>query len=341
MIRKVSGLLGVALLAGLWAVAGAWAQPINWQVHTINPQQYWASNDEIIYAKELDQQTSGRLKLTVYPTGSLGFKGSDILDAISNNLIQAGEVWGSHVAGQEQIMELFELPLFVPWDYPLMVKLWDGLYEDYDRLLSKRYKVRLITILQNEPRNLHTKRRVNRLADLQGLKIRAIGPVESTFTKNIGAVPVPVNWTELYTALSTGVVDGNWAADLAEASMKFYESVKFTFDTGSGGLGIFIMVSQDALKGLPPDLRKTYMDSWPALRDRLRTSMQKGTALGRKLMTETGGVTVVPVSDADRARMREAAAPIIKAWVGRLDPESRAIYEHAKSIIAEHYKKRG
>jgi C4-dicarboxylate-binding protein DctP len=311
----------------------AWAQPINWQVHTINPQQYWASGDTIKYAEEVGQLTNGRLKLTVYPSGALGFKGSDILDTISKNLIQMGEVWGSHVAGQEQIMELFELPLFVPWNPDLMIRLWEGLHDDYARLLKARYNVRLLTILQNEPRMLHTKRKVTALADLKGMKIRAIGPVESTFTKNIGAVPVPVNWTELYTALSTGVVDGNWAADLAEFSMKFYESVDYTFDVQGAGLGIFIVANEDAIAALPPDLRQSFLDSTPRHRDRLRASMLNGAQLGRKLMVEKGNQVVVPMSDADRAAMKRAAEPIISAWVTRLDPESRRIYDKAKAII--------
>ncbi|MBI3993991.1 MAG: TRAP transporter substrate-binding protein DctP [Candidatus Lambdaproteobacteria bacterium] len=311
----------------------AWAQPINWQVHTINPQQYWASGDTIKYAEEVGQLTNGRLKLTVYPSGALGFTGPDMLDTISKNLVQMGEVWGSHVAGQEQIMELFELPLFVPWDFNLMTRLWDELHDDYAKLLKARYNVRLLTIIQNEPRMLHTKRKVTTLADLKGLKIRAVGPVESTFTKNIGAVPVPVNWGELYTALSTGVVDGNWAADLAEFSMKFYESVKYTFDTHTAGIGFFIIASEDAIAGLPPDVRQTFLESVSRHRDRLRASMLNGTNLGRKLMVEKGQMQVVPVPDADRATMKRAAEPIISAWVTRLDPESRRIYEKAKAII--------
>jgi len=333
MKRTLSWSVGlVAGLALLWSPA-AHGQTANWQLQTIPPALYWSSQMAQKHADQVRELTGGKINITVYPGGSLGFKGPDTLDSISSNLMQLGEVWGSHVAGQEQIMELFELPMYIPSDFEVRKELWAALTPMYRELLDKRYGVTLITLIQNEPRMLHTKKQVVRLTDLKGMKLRAIGPVESEFTRKIGATPVPVNWTELYTALAQGVVDGNWAADLAEFATKFHEVTDYTLDPHSGGLGIFYVVNNDALAALSPEVREQFKSTWDDHTARMIESTYNGTKLGRKLIVEKGGQIVRDIHPDDRAFMMKISKPIIEDWAKRLDPESKRIYLRAKAIV--------
>jgi TRAP-type C4-dicarboxylate transport system substrate-binding protein len=320
------------------AVTPASAQTINWQIGDVDSASHWGPQNSQKLAESLDKATNGRLKLTVYPTESL-FKGKDALDAVSKNLAQIYRIPGLHVAGQEQIMEVMDLPLFVPWDFEFRVKLWDALTPLFRERLQKKYNVLLTGILQAEPRMIYTKAKFASLKDLKGRKIRCAGPVETEFTRAIGMVPVTVAPSEIYSALQQGLIDGNWVADAPHFYNKGYEVTKFIYDVGTAGSGFFVLMSEKALQDLPADVRKIVLDSQPAYVKGLRDGSHNGTVKGREWLLKEG-MTAVPVSDADRAEMKKAAQVIIDKWVARLDPEARPIYERAKAIVDEYNAKK-
>lgn len=337
---RIKDVLPLGLVAGGIAAAAtpAAAQTVNWQVHNLTGKSHWAVQCNQWLSEEMEKATGGRFKLNVYLSGSSGIKGADILDATADNLVQHAVMWGSHVAGQEQVMELFDLPLFVPWDYELRVKLWEALEPDFRELLKNRYNVHLWHITMAEPRMIYTKEPVRSLADLEGMKIRAMGPVETAFTREIGAQAVPVAWSEVYTALQQGMVDGNWVADLPHYDSKLHEVTRYIFDIGNAGAGNMAISSIEALEALPADLRSALMARQAEYKKCFQEGTLRGTTEGRRLL-EQEGMQAFEVPEKDRQLMREVAEPIIAQWVTRLDPESRQIYEKAKRILDEHRAK--
>jgi TRAP-type C4-dicarboxylate transport system substrate-binding protein len=322
----------IALAAALIFGGTAHAQVINWQDHKINPAGFWLTANEANWAKGVDEATKGRLKIRVFPAGSSGFKGGEALDAASENLLQIAEVWGGHVAGQEQILEMLDLPEFVPADFNFRVKLWQALIPLYAELFDKKYGLYLFDFMQLNPRRLFTKKEVKSLEDVKGQKIRAIGPADAAFVRAIGAVPTTTEWTELYTALQQGVVDGLMAADGPALAMKFYEVTGNTFNTANAGPTFFILVNKKALASLPEDVRKTFLGMRDKLRELNYTSYQVMDQKAREGLIKNG-MKVHEVSAADRAFMRKVAQPIVMEWASRLKPDSRKIFDLANSMI--------
>ena len=185
-MRRTLLLAATALIATLLTVPGVQAQaPAAWTLGDVDSASHWGPKAAQQLSEAVDKATGGKLKITVYPTESL-FKGKDSLDAVSKNLAQIYRVAGFHVAGEAQLLELMDLPLFVPWDYEFRVKVWDAvtpLYRDY---LKKKYGIYLAGILQAEPRMIYTKTAIKSLADLKGKKIRSAGPTETEFTRALG-----------------------------------------------------------------------------------------------------------------------------------------------------------
>ena len=121
-----------ALTLGALAVAPA-ASAANWTLGDVDSASHWGPKSAQMLSETVAKTTDGKFKIAVYPTESL-FKGKDSLDAVSNNLAQIYRVAGFHVAGEARILELMDLPLFVPADYDFRVKLWDTLtplYRDF------------------------------------------------------------------------------------------------------------------------------------------------------------------------------------------------------------------
>jgi TRAP-type C4-dicarboxylate transport system substrate-binding protein len=258
-----------------------------------------------------------------------------MLSAASENLLQMSDAYGSNVAGQERVLELFDLPFFVPFDIDFRAKLWAALFDDFAQLLDRRHGVWLLGYNQLEPRQLYTKRPVRSTADIGGLKIRAIGPVDSDFTRSLGAVATTTNFGELYTTIQQGTNDGTWVADSGALAMKFYEVAPHMYETNNAGPTVFTVISKKALTALPADIRTYIMSQREEYaKDRLNRLKNAVSAL-RKVLVQRG-VNVVDVSAADEAKMLSLAAPVITKWAANLPAANRPIYEKAKTVIAEY-----
>jgi TRAP-type C4-dicarboxylate transport system substrate-binding protein len=328
-------LIGGLLCGALLCATGALGQgTVNWTLGDVDSASHWGPKSAQQLSEAVANASKGHLKITVYPTESL-FKGKDSLDAVSKNLTQMYRVAGFHVSGEEQILELMDLPLFVPWDYDFRVKLWDALTPMYQELLKKRYKVHLAGILQAEPRMIYSKAPIKSLADLKGKKIRSAGPVETEFTRAIGIVPVAIAPSEIYTGLQQGLIDGNWVADAPHFFNKGYEVTKHIFDIGSAGASFYVLVNEQALEGLSAEDRKALTDALPAYVAALRKGTHEGAINGRQWLLKEG-MTAVPVPPEDRATMQAAAAKIVENWQKRLDPEAHKIFAKAKEMIDAH-----
>lgn len=323
-----------AAAAALLLIPPLHAQETDWTLGDVDAPSHWGPTAGNKFSEAVEEATDGRLTITVYPTESL-FKGTDSLDAVSSALTQMYRVAGVHVAGEEQILELMDLPMFVPADYDFRNKLWDALTPVYRDLLSERYGVYLAGILQAEPRMIYTKEPIDNLADLSGRKLRSAGPVETEFTSALGIVPVAVAPSEIYTALQQGLIDGNWVADAPHFFNKGFEVTNYIYDVGSGGAGFFVLVNEDALNALPEEDRAALMEALPGYIADLREGSRNGAVKGRQWLIDEG-MEVVPVSAEDRATMQTAAEKIVEEWRGRLDPESLKIYEKAKEMIDEY-----
>jgi tripartite ATP-independent transporter DctP family solute receptor len=101
-------------------------------------------------------------------------------------------------------------------------------------------------------------RPITRIEDFKGLKIRTMEvPLHKDTYKAMGASPVPLPFGELYTAMQTGVVDGNENGPATLEAMKFYEVQKYvTYLPVVSNGGIFLM-SAKAFQRLSPEQQQT------------------------------------------------------------------------------------
>jgi TRAP-type transport system periplasmic protein len=339
-MRKIARTMSATAILAAITVCAAQAQVINWQNQKANPAGFWNVANEIAFVKKVEEATGGRFKINVFPANSAGFTDKQVLDAVSENLIPMAETFGGHVAGQEPIMELMDLPLFVPGDSAFRAKLWDALRPLYADLLKTKYRVHLYDVMQLNPRRLYTKTPVKTLADLRGLKIRAIGPADAAFVRGLGAEGTTTNWGELYTALQQKVVDGHMAAYGAHMAMKFNEVTEYIYETANAGPSFFIIINESALAKLPADVREKFLSMRPELTAANRDSYVSLDPKARAALLERG-MKLNPVLDADQAKMREIAKPIVEQWASRLKSDGRKIYDTAKTMIDAHYASGG
>ncbi len=159
-------------------------------------------------ARAVEQATGGHLKIALFPASQLGQQ----REMWQN--VQAGLLDGIIDASASMVnfvpqFAVLDLPFLVP-DRDSAFRLLDGPVVQQElvaRAAEKQFRV--VRFWEATFRNIYTRRPVNSIADLRGLKIRVIpNPSFIALFRELGAAPTPMAFGEIYTSIQQGVIDG-------------------------------------------------------------------------------------------------------------------------------------
>ncbi|GAB1379081.1 TRAP transporter substrate-binding protein [Pararhodobacter aggregans] len=156
-------------------------------------------------------------------------------------------------------------------------------------------------------------------ADMEGLKMRVLGPLATIPVEAMGASASPVAFGELYTALSTGVVDGQDNSVSTFNLIRLYEVQSHLMMTGHvyafGPLGI----SDAFFSGLSPENQQVILDA-AAVAIAYNRETSRAVEASAITRAEEAGVTVVRMTDAQRDAFRQVMQPAAIEWLqGNVD----------------------
>jgi len=156
-------------------------------------------------------------------------------------------------------------------------------------------------------------------ADMEGLKMRVLGPLATIPVEAMGASASPVAFGELYTALSTGVVDGQDNSVSTFNLIRLYEVQSHLMMTGHvyafGPLGI----SDAFFSGLSPENQQVILDA-AAVAIAYNRETSRAVEASAITRAEEAGVTVVRMTDEQRDAFRQVMQPAAIEWLqGNVD----------------------
>jgi len=279
LLRRSVVVVGAALVLG--ASLGAHAQKtIEFRYGHMNPPTSAAGIQAIWFAEALAKYSNGQIKTTVYPSSQLG-KLQELAEAVSTGTIALshntaggiGSLYEPFAALDTAYLyrDVDHLMKVVDVNSPVMKKLNEG--------LIKAAGVRVLYGYYFGTRELTAKKAVYQPSDLAGVKIRAIPfPIYMTAVEGLGAVPVPVDWSEVPTALATGVVNGQENPVNVVLSSKLYEAQSHLMLTGHIMNAQFIIINEKTWQGLSPEMKAAVTKAADEVRARATESVRKSEA---------------------------------------------------------------
>ncbi len=157
---------------------------------------------------------------------------------------------------------------------------------------------------------------INTPEDLRGFKIRVPpSPMNLSIFKDLGAAPVTMNVSELYTALQTKVVDGQENPLAVIEATKFYQVQKYCSLTNHMWVGYWMIMNGPFWRGLSADHQKAVKDAFSTAAEAQRTvNESQDSSLESKLKSQ--GLTFNTV---DTAPFKEqlVKAGYYKEWKGK------------------------
>lgn len=222
-------------------------------------------NDEKWWVDWVNNNSNGRLKITLFPAGQI-VKVDDYINALRANTVQMATTWGGYYTGYIPEGGLQAgLPMTTRSRSDVQTLFYDyGLLEPIREAFAEK-GVHFYSINSLGPIMLWAKRPIKTLADFKGLKVRASGDVAKIFGV-IGGGVVSLPHEESFTALQLGTIDG-YATPIGHyRDLKHYEVCKYLMTPAIQGASIDAWsISRRALDELPADLRAYVLSQAPVL----------------------------------------------------------------------------
>ncbi len=208
----------------------------------------------------VEERTSGTVEIQVFHTAQLGDERT-INEGILAGSIHAGVGAGAW-AGYVPAYNVVELPFLIK-DLKHMYSLADGPLGEKLAQHAEAKGFRVLAYYSAGDQHFQTRNKpVRSLSDMKGLKIRVIEnrALVDGF-RAFGAVPTPLPYPQIYTALQQGTVDGSANDILSVTTLKMYEVAKYFTMSSYVAEPRPVIMSASFLNSLPSDIQKVLMEA--------------------------------------------------------------------------------
>lgn len=204
----------------------------------------------------IKQETNGRVVIEIFPNNQLGGD-TDMLSQLRSGAIEFFDLSGLILATLVPVAAINGVG-FAFKDYATVWKAMDGPLGAHVRAaIEKAGLVVFEKIWDNGYRQMTSSTKpINAPADLRGFKIRVpVSPLWTSMFEAFGAAPASINFSEVYTALQTKVVEGQENPLAIISAAKLYEVQKYCSKTNHMWDGFWFLANKRAWEGLPADVR--------------------------------------------------------------------------------------
>ena len=291
----------------------------------------------ILLKNTVEANSNGRIGVKIFPNGQLANSVNERIDGLVQGSVDIVNTTGD-VSAYWEPLSVFDLPYMVTDD-----RLVETVFNDPEFVsglregaLAAMKNARLMVITNSGRwRNFATtKKPVNNVNDLAGLKIRTVpSKVQQQLVSALGASPTSMNWGDLYTALSTGVVDGTKNGMVDIVSAKLNESLKYIILDGHAYMSGFWWLNNEKFQSMPTDLKEIMVDGFDALSWFIREYNKYSEASAFETFKATGGTIYRPTEE-ELGQFKEKAVAVEQWFKENVTEETLEWLDQYKAEIA-------
>lgn len=328
-MRRAALLLALAMILCIPSVASA---KTTLTALTVWNEENYQTRGLQMMAKRVAELTNGEVALRVEFGGTLGYKGPEILKAVGDGQLDIAEMVASNVAGDAPVLGLRTLPMMIAdWDE---VALFDKMAKPYYDAACAKINQRVLVISPWPFGGLWANKKVDRVEDMKGLKLRAYDRNGSLFAAAVGAQGLNVPYAEAYTGLATGLIDSVITSSISVREGKFYEVCKFHMPIRFATATSITTINEQSWRKLTPEQQKAVTTAAAECQAFLWDEVKKVVAANDKFCYENG-VTPVAVSEAFHQQLVKAAESVAADWLEKNKKATDAVELYHKFMEAK------
>jgi tripartite ATP-independent transporter DctP family solute receptor len=272
-----------------------------------------------VFKSLVESASNGAIEVKLFPNGQLG-KDSEVLQQVRDGIIETAIASSGGVAEHYPLVGVFDIPFAFP-NIAVASRVIDAKSEFGKKFcgdLEKKTGLKVLGMLDSGGffAFSNSKRPIEKVADMEGLRIRTMTlPTHEAMVSSIGGKPTPLPWAEVYTALQTGVADGQMNPITIIAFAKFDEVQKYLSITNHVITPYFFTINRKFYDGLKPEQRAII--DWAS-----EVATASGRAVSRVIEASDKGLPKLAkkmkinvVSPAEQAKFAAATQPAVRKLI--------------------------
>jgi len=253
--RVIAGVATLGIIAAIGCAKPADAQEFRLRFGLTFAQGHPISQGAALFKEEVEKASQGRVSVTLYPSGQLGSQNA-LQEAVVNGLLDFAQTSASSLEAIYKPAVVLALPFGYRDDAHFRGVIKSDLGKDLYEDMRQKINVRILTTIFQPASQMTSNKPIRSFDDMKGLKLR-VPPVAvwQAFWRQVGVSPTPIDFSELYTSLQTGVVDAQENPVVNIYNGKLHEVQKHLILTSHVRTINMFMMSEDTYKRLPENLR--------------------------------------------------------------------------------------
>lgn len=316
---KLKTLLTAVATTMVFAVAPAHAEKIL-KIHHLNVDDPFESTTGAlvtVFKNLVEAGTGGSVKVQTFPSGQLG-KDNEVLSQVKAGLVQSGVFSVGGFASTYPMIGVLDMPFVFP-DISTTYTVFDGPFgKKLGDDIEKKTGMEVLGFGDSGGffAITNSKKAIKTPDDMKGLKIRT-QTLEShkRVISSLGGQPAAIAWAEVYTALQTGVADGQMNPIPIVAMAKFNEVQKHITLTDHLFAPYVWVINRKFFDSLTPEEQVVVKNAAKSaiVANRGISRIIEASSKGLPELAKT--MTVTTLTAKEKAAFRDAAQPAVKAYI--------------------------
>jgi tripartite ATP-independent transporter DctP family solute receptor len=262
------------------------------------------------FAESVAAKSGGKMKVNLFYNGTLG-SDQAVVSAIKGGTIEMSVMNSGILASEAKELAIFDFPFLFANEKESDAIVDGPVGKKMHALLEAKGIVGLSFWELGYRQMTNSKRPLNKVEDIEGLKLRVIpNPINVAWVKALGANPTPLPFPEVYAAMEQKAIDGQENPISVIAANKFWEVQKNIALTNHQYNPQSVIFSKKVWDTLTPAEKKIIDDSADEAAKGQREASRAAVAANLDLLKKNG-MTVTTFPPAEVAKLREKMKPVI------------------------------
>ena len=328
MFNRRTVIAAFALGCSAFALAAPACAQTKWNLPAAYPSDNPHSENLVLFAKDVETATSGKLQITVHPGAAL-FKAPEIKRAVASGQAQMGEVLMSIHENEDPIFGIDVVP-FLATSFADSKKLYAASKAAVEKKLESQ-GVKLLFMVPWAPQVVYTKKELNTIEDMKGLKWRAYNVGTARLGELLGMQSVTIQAAELPQALATGVVNSFMSSGGTGYDSKAWETLTHFYDVQAWIPKDATFVNKAAFDGLDKPTQEAILKASAAAEARGWKMWEEKTNWYLDQL-KAKGMKVQAPSAALAAGFKKAGETLTTDWLKKAGADGQAIIDAYKKM---------
>ena len=295
------------------------------------------------WAKMVEQDSGGKIKIDIFPSMQLGGTPPQLYDQARDGVVDIVWTLPGSTAGRFPSTEVFELP-FIGARRGIVNARASQEFADAN-LGKETSDIKLLSYWSHDHGLIHANKQVTTMDDLKGLKLRSPHRLAGEALKALGATAVPMPIPQVPESLAQRVIDGCVVPWEVVPAIKVHELLKFhTEIPGSPTLytaSFYLAMNKAKYDGLPADLKQAIDKNSGMKFAELAGNMWDTAGAQVEEMVRKRGNTITAISADEKAKWIKTTAPVIDTWIAQVKDkglDGGKLIEQARALVAKYDK---